>query len=309
MKKNNEKITGQQKKSKRQRIMATVVASVSSVALLTTATYAWFSLNNAAQVNQLTLKAGTTGSLLISKTGQSNDFHENISFEENEIPANACLKPLTTMDGVKFYKPVYGTEGKVVGIEDSYLTGKAYADILNKNEENGGWLIEKEFYLKANVQDNTEDVGIRLLAPKKINNEPGTVIDNVKADEFGAEAIRISLTYDNGTDDTLDDTTVILEPNADIAIPDSDKETQVSMKDWETKVITIKQNKEDKLFANDDDGIYDDYTTKDLFRIPTNTASKVVMRIWIEGADKDCINDIVGSSISTQIRFISEDMN
>ncbi len=33
------------------------------------------------------------------------------------------------------------------------------------------------------------------------------------------------------------------------------------------------------------------------------------MTIWIEGADPDCINDIAGDLLSTQIKFISTDLD
>ncbi|MBQ3544518.1 MAG: hypothetical protein IJA34_05985 [Lachnospiraceae bacterium] len=54
---------------------------------------------------------------------------------------------------------------------------------------------------------------------------------------------------------------------------------------------------------------YTDYVSEELFRIPTNQAVEVTMYIWLEGADKECVNKIVGNAINAQIRFISEDMN
>ncbi|MBQ3544517.1 MAG: hypothetical protein IJA34_05980 [Lachnospiraceae bacterium] len=161
MKKNNEKVT-RQKRNKRQRIMATVVASISSVALLTTATYAWFSLTNAAQVNQLTLKAGTTGSLLISNSA-TDGFSEAIDLE---LPSDCCLRPLSTLNGTSFHKPIYGTDGVVESVNTTAITNTEMDKMVNKSEANGGWIIKKTFYLKANTKSELTQVGIKLLAPK-----------------------------------------------------------------------------------------------------------------------------------------------
>ena len=56
-------------------------------------------------------------------------------------------------------------------------------------------------------------------------------------------------------------------------------------------------------------GTYDKITSDELFRIPVNTAVPVTMTVWLEGADPDCINAIMGNLINAQIRFISTDMS
>lgn len=296
MKKNNEKVT-RQKRNKRQRIMATVVASISSVALLTTATYAWFSLTNAAQVNQLTLKAGTTGSLLISNSA-TDGFSEAIDLT---LPENCCLRPLSTTDGTSFHKPIYGTDGVVESVNTTAITAGDLENMINDSEANGGWLIKKTFYLKANTKSELTEVGIKLLAPK--NTESGTTIDNASADTYGAEAIRISFTCTDVNNNTV---TKILEPNADETFEKA--ATQKSLRGW-SDVDTIKQSGTDYKFSNNDGTSYTDYVSEELFRIPTNEAVAVTMYIWLEGADKECVNEIVGNAINAQIRFISEDMN
>lgn len=277
--------------------MATVVASISSVALLTTATYAWFSLTNAAQVNQLTLKAGTTGSLLISNSA-TDGFSEAIDLT---LPENCCLRPLSTTDGTSFHKPIYGTDGVVESVNTTAITAGDLENMINDSEANGGWLIKKTFYLKANTKSELTEVGIKLLAPK--NTESGTTIDNASADTYGAEAIRISFTCTDVDNNTV---TKILEPNADETFEKA--ATQASLRGW-SDVDTIKQSGTDYKFSNNDGTSYTDYVSEELFRIPTNEAVAVTMYIWLEGADKECVNEIVGNAINAQIRFISEDMN
>lgn len=300
MKKNNEKVT-RQKRNKRQRIMATVVASISSVALLTTATYAWFSLTNAAQVNQLTLKAGTTGSLLISNSA-TDGFSEAIDLE---LPSDCCLRPLSTLNGTSFHKPIYGTDGVVESVNTTAITNTEMDKMVNKSEANGGWIIKKTFYLKANTKSELTQVGIKLLAPK--NTESGTTITNGKdandKPTKGAEAIRISFTC-NDVNNGI--TTKIFEPNADATFAEADAD-QAELSGW-SGISTIKQSA-NHLFMPKNGSTYTDYVSEELFRIPTNQAVEVTMYIWLEGADKECVNKIVGNAINAQIRFISEDMN
>ena len=270
--------------------MATVVASISSIALLTTATYAWFSLTNAAKVNQLTLKAGTTGSLLISNSA-TEGFSDAITLA---LDSECCLRPLSTLDGTSFHKPIYGTDGIVESVDTTTITATELNEMTNRTEGAGGWLIKKTFYLKANTKSELTEVGIKLLAPK--NTEAGTAIDNITGTN-GAEAIRVSFTC-NGT-------TKILEPNADATFTEA--ATQASLAGW-SSVDTIKQGA-NHLFSANDGSTYTDYVSEEMFKIPTNQAVEVTMYIWLEGADKECVNKIVGSSINAQLRFISEDMN
>lgn len=296
MKKNIEKIT-KQKRTKRQRVMATVVAAVSSVALLTTATYAWFSLTNAAQVNQLTLRAGTTGSLLISNSA-TDGFSEAIDLD---LPEDCCLRPLSTLNGTSFHKPIYGTDGVVESVDTTPITSTTLDGMVNKSEANGGWIIKKTFYLKANTKSELTEVGIKLLAPK--NTESGTTIDNGSADTYGAEAIRLSFTCKDVNNNIV---TKILEPNADHTFIEA--ADQAALAGW-SNLSTIKQSGTGYKFSNDNGTSYTDYVSEELFRIPTNQAVEVTMYIWLEGADKECVNKIVGNAINAQIRFISEDMN
>ncbi|MDE7157257.1 MAG: hypothetical protein K2O02_04805 [Lachnospiraceae bacterium] len=130
----NRKLKKENKKSKKQKIITSIVTVLSSVALFTTATYAWFALTNSPQVSQLTLKAGTSGSLQICNT-QNGNFGDTITLD---VPAQSCLKPITTLNGTQFYKPVYGPDGMVSGIEPSAVAGDRVTNITKKTEETAG---------------------------------------------------------------------------------------------------------------------------------------------------------------------------
>ncbi len=278
---------------KKQKIVARIIMILSSIALFTTATYAWFALTNSPQVSQLTLKAGTSGSLQICNT-QSGTFGDSITLD---VPSQTCLKPITTLNGTQFYKPVYGSDGVVSSIESSAIAGAELTKISNKTEADGGYIIQKTFYLKATTEsmNNITDVDVRLVAPQGMAS--GTKITN-SGSTHAAEAVRVSFTY-NGK-------TVILEPNADAQVTGRTAQTALA---GFANVATLKQSSSSFLFAPSGSNTYTQATSDELFRIPVNIAAAITVTIWLEGTDSDCINAIMGSLVSTQLRFISTDLN
>ena len=279
------------KKTKKNKFFQTIMVVVMGVFFLTTATYAWFSLTNAPKVNNLVLKAGTAGNLLISNS-KTTGFSDTISLE---LDGECCLRPLTTVNGKTFYRPVYSASGMVESIAATPVSDTELASMVNKVETKGGWIIKKTFYLKAMVKD-LSTVDVRLMAPIQ-TRESGTTITNVNSDSHGAEAVRVSFTYDN--------TTVVFEPNADVVTAAANA-SQVSLAGWNNMSV-IKQGANYK-FSTDNGRTYTSDVSDIIFEIPTNKPIEVTMYIWLEGADRDCVNEIMGNSINVELRFISEDI-
>ena len=280
-----------QLKTKKQKIIASLVVALVGVALTSTVAYAWFSLTNAPSVHNLTLRAGTSGSLMISNE-RDTGYSDSITLDLSE---DCCLRPITTNNGVSFYKPIYGANGVVHSVTSTAVSDEEMAGMINATEEDGGWLIKKTFYLKSTVTD-LETIDIRLMAPIP-NREEGTVIKNATEDTNGAEAIRMSFTY-NGT-------TEVVEPNADAKTDEQDV-NQAFMPGWKDMKV-IKQGS-NSYFSNNNGATYTEGESEVMFRIPTNQPAEITMYIWLEGADKDCVNAIMGSEIDVQLRFISKDI-
>ncbi len=278
-------------KTKTNKIFQTFAVVIMSVFFLTTATYAWFSLTNAPKVNNLVLKAGTTGNLLISNE-KTTGFSDSISLE---LDGECCLRPLTTINGKTFYRPIYASSGMVEAVSPNPIPTEELDSMTNKIETKGGWLIKKTFYLKATVKD-LSSVDVRLMAPIP-TRETGTAISNVNKNSHGAEAVRVSFTYNN--------TTAVLEPNSDV-ITEAANASQASLAGWKNMSV-IKQGANYK-FSNDNGRTFTSDVSDKLFDIPTNKPVEVTMYIWLEGADRDCVNEIMGNSINVELRFISEDI-
>lgn len=320
------------KNTKRRKVMTTAVAAISSVALLATATYAWFVLTNRPTVSEMTMQAGTSGNLQISLDSNANNFGTNITFTftENEQAFIPVLKPLASNDGMTFHVPTYNNLGVVTGVNGTAIDETDNADYFNNPEANGGQLIKKEFYLKGIATDGTSEIGIRLMGDYDGDGDAGdfTKIYDVTGqnlDNTAAESVRISFVYTN--EDTQETTVTVLEPNADYSNTSGTgiyKKTidgqynPYNTNDGGIGAITynkIRQNSEylfQEGYADNqitEESVYNSVYSPVLFTIPTNEACKVTMYVWLEGTDPNCTNAAEGDSLKTQLMFYSSDLH
>lgn len=285
----------------RKKIRGAIVSICVSTILLGTTTFAWFTLTNQAKVSEIKIKAGTESGLLIGHTKDSLGM-EPIEFEYQDGGESFCIRPITSVDGTTFYAPIYGDKGIVTGVEDKSLN---VTEISNKTEEKNGYMLTYKFYLKAESKSITEPVGIRLASVQAVGANEGTKVNKTEESVVGAEAaIRMSFTA-NGT-------TTIYEPNSDVVVVS--RTEQAEKKGW-SKVKTIKQSgNELGLFAKElalpyGKVDYNSTVSPELFKIPINTATEVTLHIWLEGADKDCVNEIAADELLSNITFICTDLN
>ena len=74
------------------------------------------------------------------------------------------------------------------------------------------------------------------------------------------------------------------------------------------KEMKVNKQGANYYFSNDNGKTYTAGESDVLFRIPTNEPAEITMYIRLEGADKDCVNAIMGSEIDVHLRFISKDI-
>ncbi|WP_167954747.1 hypothetical protein [Anaerosporobacter faecicola] len=264
------------------RLLYSLAMLAVSAVVLTTASYAWFSISNQPKVEDITLTAGTFGGLTISKTN-TGTFGNTVNLS-TDIGNNTVLRPITTPNGKDFYKPVYGTSGKVTGVENSKVSD--LTTISNKTQADGGYIASSTFYLKA-TGGSRSSVKVQLAAGTKVANK-----DSGQA----AYAARIAFVLDNGT-------CVVFEPNADGSATGASTD-QYAMA---SSLTTIKQSTNGKFKATSG-ATYSSDVSADLFEIPVDTATKVTVYIWIEGSDKDCVNEIASKVLTTSLQFTSTDL-
>lgn len=97
----------------------------------------------------------------------------------------------------------------------------------------------------------------------------------------------------------------MFEPNADGSATGASTD-QYAMTGY-SSLTTIKQSTNGKYKLASAAG-YSSDVSDDLFEIPVDTATKVTVYIWIEGADKDCVNEIASKVLTTSLQFTSTDL-
>ncbi|MDE7063590.1 MAG: hypothetical protein K2O73_10165 [Lachnospiraceae bacterium] len=253
------------------------------IVLLGTATYAWFTVSNTPRVTNLALIAGTSGNLKIAdyEQGPYGDVLDLATGSGGNM-RDVELNPTTTQNGRDFYAPLY-TEERVTGVED-----------IPSGELNTNYVYEKTFYLKAETENSSTRRTRRFdVFFAGTHSDGGTYINNASNNSSAASAVRISFTLADGT-------TFIYEPNTDVHV--SGVSATNGLASGYGGYSTIQQSS-NRRFAGSPDN-----NSQRLFTVTENTPMRVTMRVWIEGTDPDCINDISASEIIGQIQFVSKEV-
>lgn len=273
--------------------------------VLSTATYAWFTMNNKPKVLNLALSVAAAGDLLIADDlgGGPGEYDEELDLKgaTQKFPMEEVqLNPVTTTDGQIFYAPVY-TGKTVTGVEE----------ITDPDELNQQYVYEKTFYLKAGSLKNSKGkrvaqgamktYEIMLLGPEQDGEEvsgcavrQGEGSESTVPGDTAANSIRISFEVE-GQD------IVIWEPNSDKHNTDTEKAID-NVRDSYGTYKTLQQTS-DGNFIDGEDG-----NSEKLFEIEEEQDVKVTMRVWMEGTDEDCTNSNELDEIIGNIQFISSEV-
>lgn len=296
-----EQSEGQQpgEKSKSGRLKSKLLVCLLYVAVLSTATYAWFTLNNKPKVFNLSLTAGASADLLIADDlgGSPGEYGEELDLKEARQDPVAMdemeLNPVTTSDAVTFYEPVYSGD-----------TVSSAKEITNEEDLNKSFVYKKTFFLRAGSLKNKSGkkaastpkrYDIMLLGEKTGEENSGCVIKqgDGAAEASAANSIRIAFVLDNPDGDIP-----IYEPNSDSHNGGEKANNGVSYGQYET----LKQPSEGGAFEGGENG-----NSKKLFTIREEEDVLVTMLVWIEGTDDDCTNSIQMDEIIGNIQFTSKD--
>lgn len=287
------------------RLKSRILMCLLYLAVLSTATYAWFTMNNKPKVLNLALSAAAAGDLLIADDlgGGPGEYDEELDLKAatQKFPMEEVqLNPVTTADGQVFYEPVY--------------TGKTVTDvkeITDLDELNQQYVYEKTFYLKAGSLKNSRGqrvtkgamkiYEIMLLGPEQPGEEnSGCSVKQAAGaastvpGDTAANSIRISFEVEGQE-------IAIWEPNSDRH--NSDPEKAIDNVRGTYGTYETLQQTSDGSFVGGEDG-----NSKKLFEIEEEQDVKVTMRVWMEGTDEDCTNSNELDEIIGNIQFISSEV-
>lgn len=292
---------------KAKKIRSMVMMSLLCILMLSAATYAWFSLSNTAKVSNLTMTVGdVTGLQIAEDNGQTpSDGDWGSSIDGGVIYGK--LLPATTKDGIKMESPVYNdSNGAVKGTteeQDGVQAKKLTKEILEADKDTEGYWIERTFYLRASgAADGTtkvkladgEGVGATgIWSDSGSYNGTYVLSKGVTGTEIlpGA-AVRISFQKDGAS------TATVFEPNVDFNTVAQKKASNERNKN-DKKIIssTVTETMSGTCtFPSGKDNI---------LVLENNKATKIIMRIWIEGEDPQCGNEISAKDIVTQLKFVT----
>lgn len=285
-------------KSKARTSLALLVVAAISI---TTATYAWFSLSNSTSVQSMIVEVGTgttlkayagttTSTTLASYFGLIKSEGTTGSLAPGEIITDALpqvagvnitslsqikLWPVTSGNGVKLYTESGNVGSATVGPEKMYFLQLTLTFLSD---------TDMDVYLNGDNSSATVDDKTQVTA-----NTAGS-----QADENAVKALRISF------EDTAAETSLIYEPGYDGAATTLHGAAKTDAKGDRQPTFT---------YLGDNSGRHKDASNESpaLFSLKANTPKVIVIRMWVEGEDAQCVNNssvnIERAKVNVRLRF------
>lgn len=277
------------------------------VAVLSAATYAWFTLNNKPKVYNLAITANGSADLLIADDlgngpGEYGDELDLQTARQDPYPMDEMLlNPVTTADIKTFYAPVY---------DGNAVTGR---EEVKEEDLYESYVYKKTFYLKAGSLKNnqgktvtrqTRYYDIMLLGPDQGEEYTGCQIKQADSSKTGssdtaANSIRIAFVLGEGQSGQNE--IVVYEPNSAQHNSDNEKADN-RLESMYGGYATMKQPSALSEFEGGEGG-----NSETLFTIQEEVDVKVTMLVWVEGTDEDCTNSIQMDDIVGNIQFVSKE--
>lgn len=250
---------------KRKRLIAFL--SILAVLGLSTATFAWFTVNTFVGINDFELKISTSDELRVSMQDHGSDIDQYVFTITNEMidshlrKYNTSLKdmllaPVTTNDGSNFTYQ-HGQKANPNDKDDpSYLEVECY------------FIATREMWVHLTTESFDTQEGNKTLTTQVSSPSPAPQSEIT-------QAIRLDF-------QTADDGVKTWEPNKGSAV------TRLSTFDFPSGEM-----------------VYSDNT--DLFHLDKLTPKKVTFRLWMEGEDPQCDNDVQNAILRIQLAFVGCD--
>lgn len=263
-------------KKQTRKIIASLVMLILSVAMLGSATYAWFAMNASVGVGGMSVTAGTPTNLLIA-TSENGTYGYEATFEAHT--GSGKLLPVSTADPTdtsKFFALVssasLSTNGGAAGSGEYQVASTP----LVIGSDIDGYYIDYPIFLKTSAGSKNAMVYLSNVVITDKNNT------NL------SKAVRIAL-YE-----FADDGTLIMDYNTICGIDPNDASPGVNA------IISVNgDTKATPTLAGA--GTYE-YSGERAIEV-TSSPKALTLRVWIEGQDSDCANANAGANLSISVTF------
>ena len=316
-------------KKKWREIRSAVTMMCVMAAMLSTATFAWFTMSQNATVNGLQMVAKSSGGLQISEDKTHwfsaidvndgvNDANEN--GYETLLPATLNDTTLVTRSGDTAIIPNF----KTPNYQGSAVTSVSAITSANFDE----YVAKTTYYLK---NDSTEEVSVQIITADPVEsitnasgklgltangtaNVAGSFVamvsdgDADNADNMANEAVRVAFVVTPQDTETSEQnsTIVVWEPNytSDAAANGSTYATDSDSVDAVTPTVRSDWDA-GKIMTNTGNGwqVSESYESGALFTIDGSQYATVEMYVWFEGNDPQCVDQIMADGIEVQVEF------
>lgn len=255
-----------QKNRKRLRKRKKIIAFLSIIAILgmSTATFAWFTVNTFVGVQDFELDIATGEDLRVSMENHGSDIDKYVHVvtnsmidsylkKDNTSLKDMILSPVTTNNGTKYTFQ----HGAPATANQSYLEFKCW------------FIATTDMYVHLSTEGTDDDEHDHITGTKVSTKESAPKSDIVKAIRMSFDDKSKYKTY---------------EPNKGRKVTD----------------LTTFDLPSGKMDYND---------SNQLFHLEKLTPRQVTMRLWAEGEDPECDNDVQRSSFKIQLSFLGCDEN
>lgn len=309
------------KKKKLRDIRNALVMVCVMVAMLSTASYAWFTMASSPTVTGMQMTAASSGGGLQVAQEENGTYADAIDaeavFEIKELKPVTPIDPSTAGgDGVKIFKvPVY-TGGTVTG----------FADITN-DDAIEGYVAKYTYWIQETTQDaSTESVDVGIIIGdseqdtafgadtgldsnmpildgslvRRAITQPGTD----EADINPAYAVRVGLVVKDAGGNMLSEGMYVWEPNQDGTNGGRSltEGTDYAAVDPAAEVTEDYLNLQSEIAGTIVTGGNGNISNK-IFTMTKGSKAMVEMYVWLQGSDEQCANPIQTGSLQAQVQF------
>lgn len=249
--------------------------------------FAWFTNDSEATIEEMKFAVGSIGNLKIAKVNEGGSGPDTYGTAVSLSDTTFTLSPVTTKDGTNFFAPVY-VNGAVDNVKE----------ITNHTTLTTKYVYEKEFYLKMEDGGSGVSDEYSVFLMGKRGETLKTYFKAKTTDSTSASyAARVSFTMTHYNGGSPVEKTIIYEPNSEGTFSATKADIGPSVSSAYNLYSTVQQQTT---------GIFEGGNGNDsaqLFSIKAGVDYKVTMRIWLEGCDAQCGNEIASDAILAHFVF------
>jgi len=284
-------------KKANRKLLIVVVALLLTLGTVSTATFAWFSMNTKVQATNMELQSSAPTNMLISNN--TIDWANGVM---SSTDVSGGFAPASSVDGKTFYA-LASTEGiaETGSVVDNTNIAEVELASVPRVEDENVYYVELPLYIKA-TEDTSKPNDLQLfldeftVSSTNHNLEKTTRISITQVTPYGGANETGPVTINNQGQVLDSESHVLTETTAKVYKYD----TVTAVKPVESvsegtptlastdPALDIEDDEDVTVFTVDKDGEY--YTT-------------IIVRIWFEGQHEKCINVAAGETVNVSLKW------